>query len=113
MPQKLLELESLDVTRGGILILRNINLSVEKGEVIALIGPNGAGKTTLFSSIAGLHKITNGSIKFDNKPIHKERQEEIMQHISLVSCVSLLNGIRKSLDSIGCAEKYDKPSRDF
>lgn len=84
MPQRLLELENLDVMRGGILILRSINLYVEKGEVIALIGPNGAGKTTLFSSIAGLHKITNGEIKFDNKPIHKARQEEIMQHIALV-----------------------------
>lgn len=84
MPKKLLELENLDVARGGILILRDINLYVKKGEVIALIGPNGAGKTTLFSSIVGLHKITNGRIKYDDKLIHEARQEEIVKHISLV-----------------------------
>lgn len=84
MPNDLLELENLSVSRGDILILRDINLHVERGEVIAVIGPNGAGKTTLFSSIVGLHKIASGRIKFDNRYIHEARQGEIMKHISFV-----------------------------
>jgi branched-chain amino acid transport system ATP-binding protein len=84
MAEKLLEISELDVVRGDSLILRKINLTVEKGEVVALIGPNGAGKTTLFNSIVGVFKIAGGKIKFDGRYIHNVRQSEITKEISLV-----------------------------
>lgn len=46
-------------------ILKNINLSINEGDVIGLIGPNGAGKTTLIKCILGLQKIDNGIIKIN------------------------------------------------
>ncbi len=84
MTENLLEIMKLNVIRGEVLILRGINLCVEKGEVVALIGPNGAGKTTLFSSVVGLHKIVSGRIKFDGTCIDEARQEEIVKQISFV-----------------------------
>lgn len=45
--------------------LKNINLDIEAGEIIALLGPNGAGKTTLISTICGIVSPTSGSIMVD------------------------------------------------
>ncbi|WCL50910.1 ABC transporter ATP-binding protein [Leptospira sp. GIMC2001] len=53
----------------GFSALKNINLSIFEGEIIALLGPNGAGKTTLISVICGIVKSTKGSIKVANKDI--------------------------------------------
>ena len=49
--------------------LKNINLDIEAGEIIALLGPNGAGKTTLISAVCGIVSTTSGSVtvdRFDN-----------------------------------------------
>ena len=44
-------------------VLNNINLNIEKKEIIVILGPSGSGKTTLLNVISGLDKITKGSIK--------------------------------------------------
>ncbi len=49
--------------------LENINLRVEKGDVICVIGSNGSGKSTLFNMIAGTFPVTNGTISIDGKDI--------------------------------------------
>jgi Cu-processing system ATP-binding protein len=46
-------------------ILKNISLSINKGEVTAVVGPNGSGKTTLIKSILGLVKLNSGSVEVD------------------------------------------------
>jgi branched-chain amino acid transport system ATP-binding protein len=58
-------LECIDLTKrfGGLEAVRNVTLTVEKGERRALIGPNGAGKTTLFSLISGIYPVTSGQVK--------------------------------------------------
>lgn len=50
-------------------VLRNINLTLQRGEVVALLGPNGAGKTTCFYSIAGLINPDSGNIEIDGKDV--------------------------------------------
>jgi len=57
----LLEIKNLSVSYNGIPALRNVNLKVEKGEVVSVLGPNGAGKTTLLRVISGLVRCENGS----------------------------------------------------
>ncbi|AKH99374.1 ABC-type multidrug transport system, ATPase component [Hoeflea sp. IMCC20628] len=47
----------------GFQALKNVNLDIEEGEILALLGPNGAGKTTLISIICGLVKATSGTAK--------------------------------------------------
>ena len=46
----------------GFNALKNINLNIKKGEILAMLGPNGAGKTTLISIICGIVKSTAGKI---------------------------------------------------
>ena len=50
-------------------VLRDVSLSVQRGEVVALLGPNGAGKTTCFYSIMGLAKPDHGTIRLDGEDI--------------------------------------------
>ncbi len=72
---RILEVSNLKAYYGKALILRGINLHVDKGETVAIIGPNGAGKTTLFRSIMGLVK-TDGTIKFIGRDITKLKPYE-------------------------------------
>lgn len=48
---------------GGIVALRGLSLTVQRGEIYGLLGPNGAGKSTLIRVIAGLHKPDRGTVK--------------------------------------------------
>lgn len=66
---KLLEVENLTKTFGGVVACNNITISVSKGEIVGLIGPNGAGKTTLLNMIAGYLRPSGGSIKFNGKQV--------------------------------------------
>ncbi|HET6183655.1 MAG TPA: ABC transporter ATP-binding protein [Acetobacteraceae bacterium] len=52
-------------------ILKGAELSVAPGEMVAVIGPNGAGKSTLLKAIAGLLRLTTGTILLDGAPIHQ------------------------------------------
>ncbi|MFC3932825.1 amino acid ABC transporter ATP-binding protein [Streptococcus dentapri] len=58
----LIEIKDLAVTIGNKQILKNINLSIEKGSVTAFVGPSGSGKTTLLRTINLLQKPTSGSL---------------------------------------------------
>lgn len=53
-------------------VLNNINLKLNKGEIVALLGKNGVGKTTLLNSIVGLHKNWDGVIKLKGKMLSKD-----------------------------------------
>ena len=48
-------------------VLRDVNLELRRGEVVALLGPNGAGKTTCFYSVAGLVSPDKGSVTVDGR----------------------------------------------
>ncbi len=60
----MLTITDLNVHYGVIHALKNVNLSVEPGQIVALIGANGAGKTTLLRTISGLIKATSGSVNY-------------------------------------------------
>jgi len=53
----------------GFEALKNINLEIKKGEILALLGPNGAGKTTLISTICGIVSPTSGTVTVDGNDI--------------------------------------------
>jgi branched-chain amino acid transport system ATP-binding protein len=53
----------------GIPVVRELNLEVKPGEVVALLGPNGAGKTTTLETIAGLHRPISGTIELSGASI--------------------------------------------
>jgi alpha-glucoside transport system ATP-binding protein len=59
------DLKLTDVAKayGGVKVLGNINLDIEKGELIVFVGPSGCGKSTLLRMIAGLEKISGGTLE--------------------------------------------------
>jgi len=61
---RLLSVENLCAGYGAIQVLRNVSLTVDKGEIVTLIGANGAGKSTTLRAISRLIPATGGSIRF-------------------------------------------------
>ena len=57
------EVEGLEVTRGGRQVLSDLSLTVGEGTVTGLLGPSGSGKSTLIRSIVGVQKIAAGSVR--------------------------------------------------
>jgi len=64
-----LEVTSISKAFDGFKAVNNANLTVEKGEIVAVIGPNGAGKTTLFNLITGIIKPDSGKVLFKGEDI--------------------------------------------
>ena len=58
----LIEVQDLCVGYGNKEVLRNVNLSLSKNEIVTIVGPNGSGKTTLFKSIIGSTTISSGKV---------------------------------------------------
>ncbi len=58
----ILEVNKMTMDFGGLRALDNVDLSINKGEIVALIGPNGAGKTTFFNCITGIYPPTSGDV---------------------------------------------------
>ena len=58
-------LENVGKSYGDVEVLRNINLDIEKGELVVFVGPSGCGKSTLLRMIAGLERITSGTMKIE------------------------------------------------
>ena len=63
------------VYNNGFKALKNINLNVKQGEILAMLGPNGAGKTTLISIICGIVKPSEGAVTIDQFDIIKDYRE--------------------------------------
>ena len=73
----LLELNGLTKQFGGLMAVRSLNLTLEKGEILGMIGPNGAGKTTVFNLISGLMPPTQGAIRFKGEEIKQLQPNQI------------------------------------
>ena len=72
----IISIKNLNKTyESGFQALKDINLDINKGEIIALLGPNGAGKTTLISTICGIVTPTEGTITIDGFDIEKDYRE--------------------------------------
>jgi D-xylose transport system ATP-binding protein len=67
--EPLLELRGVSKSFGAVQALYRVDLAVHAGEVLALVGDNGAGKSTLIKSIAGIHSVDEGEIRFAGKPV--------------------------------------------
>ena len=70
MAEELLRLENIYKNFGNVKVLKDVNLNIKKGEVVALIGDNGAGKSTLIKVITGVHRPNSGKVFFKNEEVN-------------------------------------------
>lgn len=77
MSETILKIDNLVIEYGPIQALKGIDVSVTKGQIVAILGSNGAGKTTTLRTISGLIPITAGQILFEDKNISNLEPEKI------------------------------------
>jgi branched-chain amino acid transport system ATP-binding protein len=76
---KMLTIDNLHVSYGGIKALRGINLKIDDGKIVTLIGSNGAGKSSTLRSIMNLVKKEEGSIKYDGEDLTNLPTKDIVK----------------------------------
>jgi branched-chain amino acid transport system ATP-binding protein len=74
----MLEVNNLNAYYGESHVLRDVSVSVKRGEVVVMLGPNGHGKSTLLKSICGLVSNTKGTITYQNKDINGLATDKIV-----------------------------------
>lgn len=71
-------------------VIDDVNITIKKGQTIALVGPSGGGKSTLSELIPRFYDVTKGDILFDGKSIKEYKQESLRQKMSIVSQETVL-----------------------
>ena len=106
----------------GFNALKNINLKVKQGEILAMLGPNGAGKTTLISIICGIVKPSSGTVNIDQFDIIKDYRETrsrigmVPQELNLESFETVFDTVSYSRGLYGKSPKpehIEKVLRDL
>jgi nitrate/nitrite transport system ATP-binding protein len=102
----ILQLKNLSKSYGQgdaqVAVLRNINLSIEEGEFVAIVGFSGTGKTTLVSAIAGLVTPDAGEVLFKGKPVTDAGPDRavVFQSYSLMPWLSVAGNIALAVDAV-------------
>lgn len=104
----LLNVENLGIQFGGLKAVQNVNMYMNRGELIGLIGPNGAGKTTAFNMLTGVYAPTEGTITFNGKQIQGLNPYKVtrggisrtFQNIRLFKELSVLDNVKVANHSL-------------
>ncbi|WP_434510918.1 ABC transporter ATP-binding protein [Desulfitobacterium sp. AusDCA] len=98
----LLKVNNLSKSFGGLKAVSNLNINIEKGELIGLIGPNGAGKTTIFNLLTGVYEPSEGEILFEEKNVAGLKPYQVthrgmartFQNIRLFGDLSVIDNVK-------------------
>lgn len=92
---------------GNFHVLKNINLSIERGEVVVILGPSGSGKSTMLRCINRLETISDGELIVNDIPIHDKKTDinKLRRNIGMVFQHFNLYPHKKVIDNITLAPK--------
>ena len=109
MPE-LLRLERVSRHFSGLQALRDVTLSVDRGEVLGLIGPNGAGKTTLVNTICGVTPANSGTVTFDGTDITRIKTYQAAR-LGLSRTFQIVQPFSEftALDNVAAAALFSQP----
>jgi branched-chain amino acid transport system ATP-binding protein len=87
---------------GGLVAVKDLNMTLNQGDLYGLIGPNGAGKTTIFNLITGVYEPDEGTIRLEGKEIHGSKPSTIatlgisrtFQNIRLFQSMTVLENVK-------------------
>ena len=104
---KILDIEGVSLSFGGLRVLQNVRLDALDGEVTALIGPNGAGKTALLNCISGIYRPQSGRISFAGENLIGYSPEQVarlgvarsFQNLELFPSLTVLENLLVARDS--------------
>jgi iron complex transport system ATP-binding protein len=84
--EQVLEVRGLRLKRGARVVLENVSLTLQSGQVAAIIGPNGSGKSTLLAALAGLRNLEDGAgeILLENKSIASFSKPQLSRRIAFL-----------------------------
>ena len=108
----ILEVKNLSIQFGGLRAVDDFNLSLEKGELVAVIGPNGAGKTTIFNMLTGIYRPTAGSIELEGESLvglkpYQFAQRGISESAMELSLESVKEAKKRNI-TVSCDLNYRK-----
>jgi branched-chain amino acid transport system ATP-binding protein len=111
---EILQLQSVSRRFGGLQALRDVSLTVNKGEVIGLIGPNGAGKTTLVNVVTGVTPATAGTVTFDGQDITRVKTYRSAR-LGLSRTFQIVQPFAQfsALDNVAAAALFSQPGESL
>ena len=75
----LLEVKEVNLSFGGLRVIKKLSFQVDTGRIVSLIGPNGAGKTSVFNCLTGFYRPQEGDIVFDGESVLRRKPHKITQ----------------------------------
>ncbi|SDO33813.1 ABC transporter ATP-binding protein [Alkalicoccus daliensis] len=91
-------------------VLRDINLSIEKGETVSILGKSGCGKSTLLNIIGGFYEPSSGDLRFEGEQVTRPSRRAIMlfQHYALLPWRSVLKNVELGLEPEGLSAEEQR-----
>jgi nitrate/nitrite transport system ATP-binding protein len=114
-----LSLENIGMTftaKGNVFCaLDNVNVRIDKGELISIIGHSGCGKSTVLNIVAGLLQTSVGGVLLENKEINAPGPDRavVFQNHSLLPWLTVYDNVRLAVDKVFAATKSKKERRDW
>ncbi len=116
MDEPIIRMKSVDKYFGDFHVLKNINFSVNKGEIVVVCGPSGSGKSTLIRCINRLEEIDSGDIFVDGKDLYSKKINinklraqagMLFQHFNLFPHLTILENITIAQTKVKGTSKHD------
>ena len=98
MDDKIIEIKNVNKSYGDKPVVKNVSLTIKRGEFVTLLGPSGCGKTTTLRMIAGFEQPTSGTILFNGEdittlPPHKRNINTVFQKYALFPHLNVFGNI--------------------